>query len=82
MLTIGFSLAIGIGLGALVVGRAAFRHIDQLRAAHRDSYAALYERYHAVCVQADQHDQARHDAEQRAGEAWDEAGFLTGKAVA
>ena len=54
MLTIGFSLAVGIGIGALVVGRAAFRHIDQLRAAHRASYAALYERYHAVCVQADQ----------------------------
>ena len=79
MLTIGFSLAVGIGIGALVVGRAAFRHIDQLRAAHRASYAPVYERYHAGCGQAGQRHQAR---PQRAGEAWDEAGFLTGKAVA
>lgn len=72
MLTIGFSLAVGIGIGAIVVGRAA----------HRASYAALYDRYHAACLAADQWDQERHEAEQRAGEAWDEAGFLTGKAVA
>lgn len=60
------SAVIGIGIGSVVIGWQALKREAALKAAHRESYGTLYDRYLDVCGRADHYDEQRHRAEQRA----------------